>query len=169
MTLKLDVSNRYSAVYNTEIGKLRISSEGLSITEIKFAELASNKEGSGDNNTDEGADSPNAMTDDVAIQLKEYLAGERKEFDMQINPVGTEFQKKVWKALCSIPYGETRTYKQIAELIGNPKASRAVGMANNKNPIVVAVPCHRVIGANGKLVGYAGGLDIKEKLLELEK
>lgn len=82
---------------------------------------------------------------------------------------GTEFQKKVWKQLTYIPYGETRTYKEIAVAIGNPKASRAVGMANNKNPITIVVPCHRVVGSNGKMVGYAGGLDMKKKLLDLEK
>lgn len=82
---------------------------------------------------------------------------------------GTSFQRGVWKALEAIPYGETRSYREIAERIGQPKAYRAVGMANNKNPIAVFVPCHRVIGSNGKLVGYAGGLDVKEKLLGLEK
>ena len=81
---------------------------------------------------------------------------------------GTPFQKKVWNALQNIPYGETRTYKQIAEEIGNPKACRAVGMANNKNPMIIVVPCHRVIGANGKLVGYGGGLEMKRALLDLE-
>ncbi len=87
---------------------------------------------------------------------------------MPLNPNGTVFQKKVWNALCNIPYGETRSYKQVAEAVGNNKASRAVGMANNKNPIMIVIPCHRVIGSNGSLVGYAGGLDIKEKLLFLE-
>ena len=102
-------------------------------------------------------------------QLSEYLKGERKTFDLPLNPKGTDFQKCVWRALCDIPYGETRTYKQIAEAIGNPKAVRAVGMANNRNPITIIVPCHRVIGANGKLVGYGGGLEMKEFLLRLEK
>ena len=90
-------------------------------------------------------------------------------FDLPLDPIGTEFQKKVWQALKEIPFGETRSYGEIAKLIGNEKASRAVGMANNKNPIAIIIPCHRVIGANGKLVGYAGGLDLKEKLLKLEK
>lgn len=102
-------------------------------------------------------------------QLSEYLKGERKAFDLPLRPRGTDFQKQVWRALCDIPYGETRTYKQIAEAIGNPKAVRAVGMANNRNPITIIVPCHRVIGANGKLVGYGGGLEMKEFLLRLEK
>ena len=102
-------------------------------------------------------------------QLSEYLIGERKSFDLPFNPRGTEFQRQVWKALFDIPYGETRSYKQIAEAIGNPKAVRAVGMANNRNPLLIVIPCHRVIGANGKLVGYAAGIEMKEYLLKLEK
>ena len=86
-----------------------------------------------------------------------------------MNPRGTVFQQQVWKVLCDIPYGETRSYKQIAEAIGNPKAVRAVGMANNRNPLLIVVPCHRVIGANGKLVGYGAGIEKKEFLLKLEK
>lgn len=103
------------------------------------------------------------------LQLKEYLSGKRKNFDIEIEMIGTEFQKKVWKELLNIPYGETRSYKDIAIAIGNGKACRAVGNANNKNPIAIIVPCHRVIGSNGSMTGYAGGLDIKEKLLKIEK
>ena len=102
-------------------------------------------------------------------QLDEYLDGKRQGFDLPLAPQGTPFQQKVWQALQTIPYGETRSYKQIAEQIGNPLGCRAVGMANNKNPIGIIIPCHRVIGANGKLVGYAGGLDLKTQLLNLEK
>lgn len=102
-------------------------------------------------------------------QLTEYLSGKRKEFNLPLLLKGTSFQKQVWEELMNIPFGETRSYKQIAEAIGNPKAVRAVGMANNKNPLLIVVPCHRVIGANGKLVGYAVGLDKKEFLLKLEK
>lgn len=102
-------------------------------------------------------------------QLDEYFAGERKVFNLPLAPKGTEFQKKVWAALCDIPYGETRSYGEIAAAVGNPKASRAVGMANHRNPISIIVPCHRVIGADGRLVGFGGGLWIKEKLLKLEK
>lgn len=102
-------------------------------------------------------------------QLDEYLKGERKEFNLPLKAEGTKFQMSVWNALCNIPYGETRSYKDIAVAINNEKASRAVGNANNKNPIPIFIPCHRVIGANGKLVGYGCGLDIKEKLLEIEK
>ena len=96
------------------------------------------------------------------------MKGERKKFDLPLNPKGTDFQKQVWKILCEIPYGETRSYKQIAEAIGNPKAVRAVGMANHRNPLLIVVPCHRVIGADGKLVEYGAGLDKKEFLLQLE-
>ncbi|AKB30321.1 Methylated-DNA--protein-cysteine methyltransferase [Methanosarcina siciliae T4/M] len=104
----------------------------------------------------------------VSGQLEAYFAGQLKSFDVKLAPEGTEFQKSVWKVLKEIPYGETRTYGEIAKNIGNPKASRAVGLANNRNPIAIIVPCHRVIGANGKLTGYASGLDIKEFLLKLE-
>ena len=100
--------------------------------------------------------------------LSEYFSGNRKTFNLPLLLKGTDFQKQVWQALLKIPFGETRSYKQIAEAIGNPKAVRAVGMANNKNPLLIVVPCHRVIGANGKLVGYAVGLDKKEYLLRLE-
>ncbi|MBQ5599966.1 MAG: methylated-DNA--[Lachnospiraceae bacterium] len=102
-------------------------------------------------------------------QLKEYFVGERKEFDLPLDPVGTEFQMKVWEALQTIPYGETRTYKEIAVQIGNENASRAVGMANNRNPLPIFIPCHRVVGADGGIVGYAGGTEVKAALLELEK
>ena len=105
----------------------------------------------------------------AAQQLREYFAGTRREFTLPLAPEGTDFQKKVWEALRTIPYGETRTYKQIAEQIGHNKSFRAVGMANNRNPISVVVPCHRVIGYDGKLTGYAGGLDAKERLLGIEQ
>ena len=101
-------------------------------------------------------------------QFDEYFKGKRKVFDLPIALRGTEFQLKTWKQLQTIPYGETRSYGQLAEMTGDPKASRAVGMANNKNPISIIVPCHRVIGHNGKLTGYAGGLELKQQLLDLE-
>ena len=108
------------------------------------------------------------LLDCAFLQIQEYLDGKRKFFNLPLSPDGTSFQKKVWQTLLLIPYGETTSYKDIAERIGNKKAYRAVGAANNKNPIPIIVPCHRVIGVNGKLVGYAGGLDIKLKLLNLE-
>ncbi|MFW1667115.1 methylated-DNA--[protein]-cysteine S-methyltransferase [Acinetobacter ursingii] len=101
-------------------------------------------------------------------QLSEYFLGQRKVFDIPIDFEGTDFQKKVWRALLTIPYGETRSYKQIAQQLGNEKAVRAVGAANGKNPISIIAPCHRVIGSGGALVGFAGGLDKKEILLRLE-
>ena len=101
-------------------------------------------------------------------QLLEYFTGRRKNFGLPLAPAGTEFQRRVWQALCHIPYGETVSYKEIAKKINNDKATRAVGMANHRNPIPIFIPCHRVIGANGKLVGYGGGLEIKKALLELE-
>ncbi|MDO4617879.1 MAG: methylated-DNA--[protein]-cysteine S-methyltransferase [Lachnospiraceae bacterium] len=109
------------------------------------------------------------FSDRVYAQVNEYLAGQRMSFDFGYRLAGTEFQKKVWEELCRIPYGETRSYKEIAEAIGNPGAGRAVGMANNKNPLLLVIPCHRVIGADGSLTGYAGGLAMKKYLLELEK
>ena len=101
-------------------------------------------------------------------QLEEYLEGMRKEFNLPLNPKGTQFQQKVWSCLYNIPYGETRTYKDIAEQIGDGNACRAVGNANNKNPIPIFIPCHRVIGSNGDLIGFGAGLDIKQKLLNIE-
>ena len=111
----------------------------------------------------------NPVVQQTIKELEEYFAGNRKVFTVPLDLRGTEFQKKVWEALREIPYGETRSYKEIAEKIGNPKASRAVGMANHRNPIGIVVPCHRVVGANGKLTGYAGGIPMKQALLELEK
>jgi methylated-DNA-[protein]-cysteine S-methyltransferase len=102
-------------------------------------------------------------------QLRAYFAGELENFDLALAPAGTQFQQKVWNALCKIHYGQTISYGELAGRIGNPNASRAVGLANGSNPIPIIIPCHRVIGANGKLTGYGGGLEIKEKLLALER
>jgi methylated-DNA-[protein]-cysteine S-methyltransferase len=106
---------------------------------------------------------------DAVGQLEAYFAGELLEFDLDLDLVGTEFQQRVWNALLTIPYGQTRTYGQIAQQIGSPTAFRAVGLANGHNPIGIIVPCHRVIGANGSLTGYGGGLDRKLNLLEMER
>lgn len=105
---------------------------------------------------------------DAKQQLREYCHNERQTFDLKLNPAGTVFQRHAWQQLRKIPYGETCRYKDIAAGLGNPNASRAVGMANNKNPIPIIIPCHRVIGANNKLVGYAYGLELKQQLLTLE-
>lgn len=101
-------------------------------------------------------------------QLLEYLSGQRRVFDLPLAPRGTEFYRSVWHALEDIPYGETRSYRDIAQAVGRPKAVRAVGQANHNNPIPIIIPCHRVVGANGSLTGYGGGLDLKERLLRLE-
>lgn len=102
-------------------------------------------------------------------QLQEYFNRQRKSFDLPLQPEGTSFQQRVWHALRQIPYGETRSYKELADMIGNPKACRAVGGANNKNPILILTPCHRVIGTDGSLTGFAAGLSAKKYLLELEQ
>jgi methylated-DNA-[protein]-cysteine S-methyltransferase len=106
---------------------------------------------------------------DVVDQLEAYFAGKRTDFDLDLSLAGSEFQRRVWQALLTIPYGETRSYGQVAEQIGAAGAARAVGLANGHNPIAIIVPCHRVIGASGSLTGYGGGLDRKRSLLEMEK
>jgi methylated-DNA-[protein]-cysteine S-methyltransferase len=102
-------------------------------------------------------------------QLREYFAGKRQEFNVPLDMKGTRFQKDVWEALLAIPFGETRSYGQLARQLGNPRATRAVGAANGRNPVSIIVPCHRVIGSSGKLTGFAGGLDTKAQLLQLEE
>lgn len=144
-------------VYRTKIGLIAIEDNGTEITSVDIVPEDHSFEM---NET--------SLLKNAAMQLNEYLDGKRNSFDLPLNPKGTEFQKKVWAALCDIPYGETRSYKQIAEAVDNPKGCRAVGMANNKNPIMIFIPCHRVVGSDGSLTGYAGGLDMKEKLLSLE-
>src|SRR5690242_4567781 len=111
-------------------------------------------------------DNHNPVVREATQQLTAYFAGERTEFDLPLAPEGTEFQKRVWKALVEIPFGETRSYGELARSIGKPAAVRAVGAANGRNPIGIIVPCHRVIGAGGKLVGYGGGLPMKQMLLD---
>lgn len=106
---------------------------------------------------------------EVAEQLRAYFEGDRRDFELRLSPRGTPFQRGVWRRLCEIPYGETISYAELATRVGNPKASRAVGLANGRNPIPIVIPCHRVIGKSGSLVGYGGGLPIKEKLLALER
>ena len=110
----------------------------------------------------------NTLTEQAILQLSEYFANARRTFDLPLAPQGTLFQQQVWQLLCDIPYGQTASYSDIARRLGNPKAVRAVGSANARNPISIIVPCHRVIGANGSLTGYAGGLLRKSQLLSLE-
>jgi methylated-DNA-[protein]-cysteine S-methyltransferase len=114
-------------------------------------------------------DKTNKIIELTKVQLQEYFSGKRTEFDLPITFTGTNFQEQAWRALLTIPYGETRSYSEQAEIIGNPKAVRAVGGANGRNPIGIVVPCHRVIGKSGKLTGFAGGLDKKQFLLDLER
>ena len=146
--------------YDTVIGKIGIAEDGTFITNVYFEDEA----GAKDANLME-----TTLLKEAAKQINEYFNGNRKSFELPIAPAGTEFQKAVWTALQEIPYGETKSYKEIAIAVGNYKACRAVGMANNKNPISIIIPCHRVIGTNGKLVGYAGGLKVKDYLLNMEK
>ncbi|CDP88693.1 MULTISPECIES: methylated-DNA--[protein]-cysteine S-methyltransferase [Mycolicibacterium] len=117
----------------------------------------------------EGWEADDTAFGEAVEQLSEYFVGERTEFDLELDMVGTQFQRRVWQALQAIPYGETCSYGEIARQIGSPSAFRAVGLANGHNPIGIIVPCHRVIGANGSLTGYGGGLDRKRALLELER
>ena len=153
----------YKKVMNSPVGKIEIIEENEKIVELNIYNEEKNEK---KNNIIE---KDTKLLLEVEKQLKEYFEGKRIKFEIPLNPKGTEFMKKVWKELLNIPYGETRTYKEIAEKIDNSKASRAVGMANNKNPIPIIIPCHRVIGSNNKLVGYALGLDMKQYLLDLER
>ncbi|MGI5986148.1 MAG: methylated-DNA--[protein]-cysteine S-methyltransferase [Clostridiales bacterium] len=150
------MKNEPYAIYDFPCGRLKI---GYTDTSIRYI-LTTTEQGKGE---------PSSISDLAASQLNEYFSGKRKNFDLPLEPLGTEFQKKVWAALSEIPYGDTRSYKDIADRVGSPKAARAVGGANNKNPLIIVIPCHRVIGANGDLVGYGCGLDMKRFLLELEK
>lgn len=146
--------------YKSQCGNLEICLENKKLLSINIVE-------------DKLINKENTNKSEIAIsilkQLDEYFEGKRKVFNIDIELKGTNFQKRVWNELLKIPYGHTKTYKDIAKAVGNEKASRAIGGANNKNPIMIIVPCHRVIGSNNKLVGYAGGLDVKERLLSLER
>ncbi|MCI8470167.1 MAG: methylated-DNA--[protein]-cysteine S-methyltransferase [Clostridia bacterium] len=150
---------KYIKNMNTKIGMITIIEEENQIIAIEI-----NKK-----REEECIKKDTLLLKETEKQLMEYLEGKRREFNVPLNPKGTKFMKAVWTALQDIPYGEVRTYKQIAEKVGNPKAARAVGMANHRNPIPIMIPCHRVIGSNGKLVGYALGMEKKRYLLEWEK
>ena len=143
------------------IGKIGVGEENGSITDLHFER---GSVPSGELNFCESS-----LLKSASLQLAEYFEGRRHSFDLPLAFKGTDFQVRCWRALCDIPYGETRSYKDIAAAAGSPKACRAVGMANNRNPIAIIVPCHRVIGADGSLVGFGGGLDVKIFLLELER
>jgi len=156
---------RYYTRYDSPLGNLLLVAENNALTGIYFADGKS-RAGIGDD-WKEQPDHPVLQT--AKRQLDEYFAGRRKIFDLPLAPSGTPFQHRVWQALLAIPYGETQSYADIARRIGNPKAVRAVGAANGANPISIVVPCHRVIGADGSLTGYGGGLPRKRKLLALEQ
>jgi methylated-DNA-[protein]-cysteine S-methyltransferase len=148
--------------FNSKVGPLMLAGN----TKLEFIHFPVN----GQKRTPEkGWVEDNAIFPDAVSQLSEYFDGRLKQFNLDLEPKGTDFQKQVWQALLTIPYGTTVTYGDIAEQINNPKAFRAVGFANRCNPIPIIIPCHRVIGKNGKLTGFAGGLDIKQALLDLEK
>lgn len=145
--------------YYKSIGKIGIGEENGLITDVFFGNHPM---------PDASVIEETPLIKEASGQIDEYLKGDRKDFDLPLSINGTPFQMMVWEALKTIPYGETRSYKDIAVQIGKAKACRAVGMANNRNPIAIIIPCHRVIGSKGELVGYGGGLDIKKQLLSLE-
>jgi methylated-DNA-[protein]-cysteine S-methyltransferase len=155
-------ANTYWHEIDSPVGRLLLAGNGLSLTRVHFQSgrrlMAPATGWIGDR----------APFASVIRQLREYFAGKRREFDLPLAPRGTEFQRRVWQALRAIPYGETICYGELARRIGNPRASRAVGLANGANPLPIIVPCHRVIGADGTLTGFGGGLAIKRALLALE-
>lgn len=151
---------RYYIKYISPVADLYLVEERGQLVEISFHQLE---------HREEMEEKRTELLEEAERQLQEYFAGRLQHFDLPLYPQGTEFQKKVWKALMSIPYGETRSYGEIAKQIGKEKAVRAVGGANHVNPISIVIPCHRVIGKNGSLTGYGGGLKIKETLLTLER
>lgn len=155
----------YYYTKQTSLGLVTIAEQRGFITSLSFGNYDTKNIGHVSSNK-------NFLTETIAqafSQLEEYLDGIRQEFYLPLNPKGTPFQQKVWSALLSIPYGETRSYKDIAIQIGKPNSSRAVGMANHENPIPIFIPCHRVISSDGSLGGYSGGLDVKMLLLKIEK
>lgn len=150
-----------SAIYDSPVGALTLISNGVALAHLEF-----------ENPRYAFAPAPlgkDKILDETRRQLDKYFAGKLRAFDLPLAPQGTEFQKRVWTALLTIPYGATRTYGQQAAAIGQPNASRAVGLANGRNPISIIVPCHRVIGSNGSLTGYGGGIERKQILLDLEQ
>lgn len=151
-------------IYNFEIGRILIVENEDYIIKVEFLD-----EKNQFINKKYGTEKETLLIKKTKKELMEYFDGKRKIFDIPIKLNGTDFQVKVWKELLKVPYGKTCTYLDIAKKIENPNASRAVGMANNKNKIQIIIPCHRVIGSNKKLIGYAGGIKVKEKLLKLEK
>jgi len=147
--------NLYYDNYQTPLGKMEITANQQAVLSIHFVEQTKKVK-------------PNAITEAAKTQMLQYFAGDLEQFDMPMEPYGTDFQKQVWHALTSVDYGETCCYSDIANIISNPKAVRAVGAANGKNPMTIVVPCHRIIGRDGSLTGYASGMDKKAWLLNHE-
>jgi methylated-DNA-[protein]-cysteine S-methyltransferase len=156
----------YIAVLKSQFGELTLIATDKGLRAVRWPAEMANRVPLPDEITDQ---SDHPMLRDTRNQLLEYLGGERKSFDLPFDLRGTEFQEKAWLALASIPYGATTTYGEQAARLGRPKAARAVGAANGRNPISIILPCHRVVGASGHLVGFAGGLDTKKRILEFEK
>ncbi|NLW74351.1 MAG: methylated-DNA--[protein]-cysteine S-methyltransferase [Clostridiales bacterium] len=144
------------AFYNTRLGLLKIGYTNTAVFSLTMTDKP------------DAPNQPSELSERAYTEIQEYLAGERQAFDFEYELRGTLFQVSVWRALAGIPYGQTRTYRQIAEATGNPRACRAVGMALSRNPLMIVIPCHRVTGTGGSLVGYAGGIELKRFLLELE-
>ena len=144
-------------IYQSALGPLLIEESAGALTAIRIASPS------------DTPTPPTAITDEAFKQIAQFLMGDRRSFRLPISLVGTPFQKTVWEASCNIPYGETLSYSQIAKIIGKPGAQRAVGQALNRNPLMIVVPCHRVIGSSGNMTGYAYGTDIKTRLLEIER
>jgi methylated-DNA-[protein]-cysteine S-methyltransferase len=143
--------------YDTKIGKIIVEAEDNHIVKVSFS------------HTNAGNMEETPLIKNAYAQIAEYLNGQRKVFDLPLRFLGTKFQNTVWRALLKIPYGETRSYKEISKTIGEKQTYRAVGAACKQNPICIIIPCHRVIGTNGNLTGYAGGINIKETLLQIER
>lgn len=150
-----------STIYDSPIGALTLASDGDALIQVEFE--------NGKYPLQQYPPGDDRILDQARRELDAYFAGKLRAFKVKVAPQGTEFQRKVWAALQTIPFGETRSYAQQAKLIGSPKATRAVGAANGRNPIPVIIPCHRVIGANGSLTGFGGGMERKQILLELEQ
>lgn len=148
---------RAAMLVDTPVGAMTLIEEDGALIEARF----------GASQDEPLAETPLLIA--ARAQLNEYFAGARKSFDLPLNPRGTDFQRRCWRSLCDIPYGETISYGEQAARVGSPKACRAVGMANHNNPIPIIIPCHRVVGRGGSLTGYGGGLDVKAFLLELER
>jgi methylated-DNA-[protein]-cysteine S-methyltransferase len=154
--------NRTHTVTGSPIGEITLVAEDGVLVAVHM-------EARRDRNPEKYGERVDTGFEDATTQIAEYFAGERKEFDLPLRPQGTEFELKVWEQLLRIPYGETRSYGEVARALGDPGAAQAVGAANGRNPIAIVIPCHRVIGADGSLVGYAGGLKRKRFLLDLEE